>query len=239
MPHLENLYTLLQDSAQGARKRGAIDFEFARNQDASSTTQGKIERIVPLKRNDAHKLIEECMLAANVCASDFLHENKQPALYRIHEGPTPEKLEALRELPGRIRPAIWPAATSRRPRTTRRCSRRSRTGPMHGLLQTVMLRSLKQAVYSPDNMGHFGLAYEAYTHFTSPIRRYPDLLVHRGIKAVLKGEKLPGKGLGKSACTARRPSAAPTMPPATSRPGSSATTCRTASATSTTAPSAR
>jgi ribonuclease R len=136
------------------------------------------------------------MLAANVCASDFLHENKQPALFRVHEGPTPEKLAALRsflaefglDLGGGDKPHAKEYAA---------LLDKIKDRPDHGLLQTVMLRSLKQAVYSPDNKGHFGLAYEAYTHFTSPIRRYPDLLVHRGIKAVLLGEKLPAKGLAE------------------------------------------
>jgi ribonuclease R len=150
--------------------------------------QGKIERILPVKRNDAHRLIEECMLAANVCASDFLQKNKQPTLYRIHEGPTPDKLVALRDflkefgvqLGGGSQPSAKDYA---------RTLTKIRDRPDAQLLQTVMLRSLSQAVYSPDNVGHFGLAYESYTHFTSPIRRYPDLLVHRAIKAVLNGKE--------------------------------------------------
>lgn len=136
------------------------------------------------------------MLAANVCASDYLHENKQPSLFRVHEGPTPEKLTALRgflaefglDLGGGDKPHAKDYAA---------LLEKIKDRPDHGLLQTVMLRSLRQAIYSPDNKGHFGLAYEAYTHFTSPIRRYPDLLVHRGIKAVLAGEKLPAKGLAE------------------------------------------
>jgi len=134
------------------------------------------------------------MLAANVCASDYLHENKQPALFRVHEGPTPEKLAALRgflaefglDLGGGDKPHAKDYGA---------LLEKIKDRPDHGLLQTVMLRSLRQAIYSPDNKGHFGLAYEAYTHFTSPIRRYPDLMVHRGIKAVLNSEKLPAKGL--------------------------------------------
>lgn len=127
------------------------------------------------------------MLAANVCASDFLQQRKHPALYRVHEGPTPEKLEKLRsflaefgfDLPGGDDPHASDYA---------RLLDKLKGRPDVQLLQTVMLRSLRQAVYSPDNVGHFGLAYESYTHFTSPIRRYPDLLVHRAIKAVLTGE---------------------------------------------------
>jgi ribonuclease R len=127
------------------------------------------------------------MLAANVCASDILQAHQHPALYRIHEGPTPEKLSDLREflrefglhLGGGDEPHAKDYA---------RLLERIRGRPDTQLLQTVLLRSLQQAQYSPDNVGHFGLAYEAYTHFTSPIRRYPDLLVHRAIKAVLAGE---------------------------------------------------
>jgi ribonuclease R len=126
------------------------------------------------------------MLAANVCASDFLKKHKQPTVYRIHEGPTPEKLVVLRDflkefglqLGGGDAPSAKDYA-----KTLIKIKDR----PDAQLLQTVMLRSLRQAVYSPDNVGHFGLAYESYTHFTSPIRRYPDLLVHRAIKAVLNG----------------------------------------------------
>jgi ribonuclease R len=167
--------------------RGAIDFETIETE-MIFDAHGKIERIVPVKRNDAHRVIEECMLAANVCASDFLRGHGHPMLYRIHEGPTPEKLAALREflkgfglsLGGGDRPHAADYA---------RLLARVKDRPDAQLLQTVMLRSLQQAVYSPDNVGHFGLAYESYTHFTSPIRRYPDLLVHRAIKAALRGRR--------------------------------------------------
>jgi ribonuclease R len=139
-------------------------------------------------RNDAHKLIEECMLAANVCAAAFLKDHEHPVLYRIHEGPTPEKLEAVREffkefglqLGGGEDPQAGDYS---------KLLKQIKGRPDAGLLQTVMLRSLRQAVYSPENAGHFGLGYEAYAHFTSPIRRYPDLLVHRAIKAVLEGKQ--------------------------------------------------
>ncbi|MEO7465229.1 MAG: ribonuclease R, partial [Nitrosospira sp.] len=185
LPHIQLLYKLFKVLLKAREKRGAIDFETIETQ-MIFNDQGKIECILPIKRNDAHRLIEECMLAANVCASDFLKKHKQPTVYRIHEGPTPEKLVALRDflkefglqLGGGDAPSAKDYA-----RTLTKIKDR----PDAQLLQTVMLRSLRQAVYSPDNVGHFGLAYESYTHFTSPIRRYPDLLVHRAIKAVLTG----------------------------------------------------
>ena len=188
-PSLRALYATFGALLKARQKRGAIDFETTETM-MLFDEQGKIENIVPVQRNDAHRLIEECMLAANVCAADFLEKRRRPCLYRIHEGPTPEKLDNLRAflkefglvLPGGDHPkakdyaALMGAIQSR---------------PDAGLLQTAMLRSLRQAVYSPDNAGHFGLSYERYTHFTSPIRRYPDLLVHRAIKAALADESCP------------------------------------------------
>jgi ribonuclease R len=149
---------------------------------------GKIERIVRVQRNEAHRLIEECMLAANVSASDFLEKAAQPTLYRVHEGPTPEKLEALRSM---LKDFALTLGGGDEPQAKDYAEllKRIKDKPYAGMLQTVMLRSLSQAVYSPENVGHFGLAYDAYAHFTSPIRRYPDLLVHRAIKAVLAGKR--------------------------------------------------
>jgi len=191
-PQVQTLYDLFKVLGDAREKRGAIDFETIETM-MLFNEQGKIENIVPVYRNDAHRLIEECMLAANVCASDFLRSRRQPCLYRIHEGPTAEKLEALRNflkefglgLGGGDEPTARDYALLLDSIKTR---------PDAQLLQTVMLRSLRQAMYSPDNVGHFGLSYEHYTHFTSPIRRYPDLLVHRAIKAVLTGTHYtPGK----------------------------------------------
>ncbi|HWH48131.1 MAG TPA: ribonuclease R [Burkholderiales bacterium] len=187
LPQLQTLHALYQALTKARALRGAIDFETIETQ-MFFDDQGKIERIVPTQRNDAHRVIEECMLAANVCASDFLSGRDHPALYRVHEGPTPEKLAALREflrefglqLTGGDLPQAKDYA---------RLLEKIKTRPDVQLLQTVMLRSLRQAVYSPDNVGHFGLAYESYTHFTSPIRRYPDLIIHRSIKAVLHGRR--------------------------------------------------
>jgi len=187
IPHLQNLYALYKKLLKAREKRGAIDFETVETQ-MIFTDQGKIERIVLVIRNDAHKLIEECMLAANVCAANFLQKHEHAVLYRVHQGPTPEKLDALREfmkefglqLTGEDDPQAGDYS---------KLLKRIKGRPDAGLLQTVMLRSLRQAKYEPENIGHFGLGYEAYTHFTSPIRRYPDLLVHRAIKAVLQGKK--------------------------------------------------
>jgi ribonuclease R len=184
MPHLRNLYALYQVLAKARAKRGAIDFETVETI-LEFDANGKIAAVHPAVRNDAHRLIEECMLAANVSAADFLLANRQPTLFRVHEGPTEEKLNALRTflhglgltLSGGDKPHA---------KDYGKLLDKIRERPDFQLLQTVLLRSLQQAVYSPDNEGHFGLAYAAYAHFTSPIRRYPDLLTHRAIKAVLE-----------------------------------------------------
>lgn len=187
VPHLQNLYALFQKLLKAREKRGAIDFETVETQ-MIFNEQGKIERIVPVVRNDAHKLIEECMLAANVCAANFLHEHEHTVLYRIHQGPTPEKLVALREF---LKEFGLQLGGEEEPQAVdySKLLKRIKGRPDAALLQTVMLRSLRQAKYEPENIGHFGLGYDAYTHFTSPIRRYPDLLVHRAIKAVLQGKQ--------------------------------------------------
>jgi len=191
LPHINNLYTLFKTLLQAREKRGAIDFETIETQ-MIFNDEGKIERIIPVVRNDAHRLIEECMLAANVSTANFLNEHKHTVLYRVHEGPTPEKLEAVREffkefglqLGGGDEPQAGDYS---------KLLKQIKGRPDAALLQTVMLRSLRQARYCPENTGHFGLGYEAYTHFTSPIRRYPDLLVHRAIKAVLNGKQYKPK----------------------------------------------
>jgi ribonuclease R len=193
LPHLKLLHALYEVLAKAREARGAIDFETVELA-LEFDPQGKIVRIVPAPRNDAHKVIEECMLAANVCAADMVARHKQPALYRVHEGPPPDKLTALRaflaasalQLDGGDEPAAADYA---------KLIAAIRDRPDFSLLQTVLLRSLSQAQYSPANAGHFGLAYEAYAHFTSPIRRYPDLLVHRAIKAALAGRKYTPKGM--------------------------------------------
>ncbi len=193
LPHLQTLYKLYQLLAKAREKRGAIDFETTETL-LDFDDLGKIKNIRLATRNEAHRLIEECMLAANVCAAHLLLAREQPALYRIHEGPSPEKLTGLREflggfglhLGGGDEPSAKDYAT---------LLGKVRSRPDFPLLQTVLLRSLKQAVYSPSNLGHFGLAYEAYTHFTSPIRRYPDLIVHRAIKSLVDGGPAPRQDL--------------------------------------------
>ncbi len=184
---IQRLYALFKLLIKTREKRGAIDFETTETQlifDAG----GKISDIVPVVRNEAHRLIEECMLSANVCAADFLAINEHPALYRVHAGPNPEKLESLREF---LREFGLGLGGGNEPKAGDYAKLLAgiKLRPDFQLIQTVMLRSLMQAVYSPDNLGHFGLAYEAYAHFTSPIRRYPDLVIHRSIKAVLNGER--------------------------------------------------
>jgi len=186
LPHLQNLHKLYKVLLKARGKRGAIDFETVETK-MLFDEHDKIERIVPSSRNEAHKLIEECMLAANVCASEFLQKRKHPALYRVHEGPTPEKLKALHEFLAEFG-FFLTGGDDPHAKDYAELLAKIKGRPDEQLLQTVLLRSLRQAVYTPENAGHFGLAYEAYTHFTSPIRRYPDLLVHRAIKACLKNE---------------------------------------------------
>ena len=187
IPQLQNLYDLFQVFFKARKQRGAIDFDTTETQIVCDAA-GRIERIVPRTRNDAHRLIEECMLAANVCAADFMKRSKHAGLYRIHEGPTPEKLKALREFLRTVGLSLG-GSEHPKPADYAELSAVVRQRPDANLLQSMMLRSMQQAVYSPDNVGHFGLAYEAYAHFTSPIRRYPDLMTHRVIKSLLAGKR--------------------------------------------------
>jgi len=186
MPHLETLNQLFMVLLKARQKRGAIEFETVETQ-MFFNAQGKIESIEPVKRNDAHRLIEEFMLAANVCAAEFLQKHRHSALFRNHESPAADKIEALRDFLKEFGIQLGGKKTPKAVDYAKTLSKIKHRADAH-LLQTVMLRSLPQAQYSPENCGHFGLAYDAYTHFTSPIRRYPDLLTHRAIKAILCGE---------------------------------------------------
>jgi len=183
LPHLEVVYDLFKVLNHARQQRGAVDFELPETR-ILFDAQRKIERIEPLERNDAHRLIEECMLAANVCAAEYLKKNKVPAPYRIHEGPSTEKLTDLRTFLFELGLSLG-GGDAPKAKDYAKLLAAVDERPDRRLIHTVLLRSLSQAIYSPDNVGHFALGYESYTHFTSPIRRYPDLLVHRAIKGIL------------------------------------------------------
>ncbi len=182
-PLLDNLYALYNILLEARHKRGAIEFETTETQIISNEL-GKILRIEPRLRNDAHRLIEECMLTANVCAADFIDKNKYLSLYRVHGEPSEEKLVTLRQVL-RTSGLSLGGGEKPKPKDYAKLMREIKDRPDMNMLQSVVLRSMQQAMYQPDNEGHFGLAYPAYSHFTSPIRRYPDLLTHRVIKSIL------------------------------------------------------
>jgi ribonuclease R len=186
MPQLQALYDLFKLLLSARERRGAIDFDTTETQMVFND-DGKIDRIVPVVRNDAHRLIEECMLAANVCAAEFIEKSKHKCLFRVHEGPTAERLENLNAYLKLIG-LVMGGGDKPTTKDYAELADKIRLRPDALVVQTMLLRSMQQAFYTPDNLGHFGLAYDAYTHFTSPIRRYPDLLVHRTIKAILSGE---------------------------------------------------
>lgn len=188
LPHIEELHALYRAFRRAREDRSAIDFETQESRIVFGEGK-KIERIIPVVRNDAHKLIEECMLAANTAAAKFLEKHKLPHLVRVHEGPGPEKLSDLRTLLGRLGLNLG-GDEKPSPQDYSKLIEEIHDRPDEHLIQTVLLRSMSQAVYSPEQKGHFGLALEQYTHFTSPIRRYPDLLVHRAIRhAIERKEK--------------------------------------------------
>ncbi|AQZ35166.1 ribonuclease R [Pseudomonas sp. LPH1] len=190
LPHLNQLYALYQVLVAARHERGAIDFETQETRIIFGTDR-KIDEIRPTQRNDAHKLIEECMLAANVATARFMQDHEIPSLYRVHDGPPPERLEKLKAFLGELGLSLQRGKSKDgpSPKDYQRLLESIRERPDYHLIQTVMLRSLSQAVYSAQNEGHFGLNYEAYTHFTSPIRRYPDLLVHRAIRSVVRSKR--------------------------------------------------
>ncbi|MBA1190061.1 ribonuclease R [Pseudomonas entomophila] len=186
VPDLKQLYALYKVLLAARQTRGAIDFETQETRIIFGSER-KIAEIRPTVRNDAHKLIEECMLAANVATAEFLSKHAVPALYRVHDGPPPERLEKLRAFLGELGLSLHKGKEPS-PKDYKALLASIAGRPDFHLIQTVMLRSLSQAVYSVENNGHFGLNYDAYTHFTSPIRRYPDLLVHRAIRSVIRSK---------------------------------------------------
>ena len=187
LPHLLNLHEAYRALLKHRGTRGAVDFATAETQIVCDES-GRIEKIVPRVRTEAHRLIEESMLAANVCAADFIGRAKHPSLYRVHEGPTPEKRTALQEYLKALGTGYL-ISDEPRPAEYQAIAEATRDRPDAEQIHSMLLRSMQQAIYTPTNVGHFGLAYDAYTHFTSPIRRYPDLLVHRVIKALLGGKR--------------------------------------------------
>ncbi len=184
---LLNLHDVYQALHKARVRRGAVDFETVETQIVCDEV-GRIEKIVPRTRNDAHKLIEEAMLAANVCSADYIAQSKHAGLFRVHEGPTPEKVELLRNYLKAIGLALT-VSDDPTPGEFQAIAAATAERPDAAQIHSMLLRSMQQAIYTPLNSGHFGLAFEAYTHFTSPIRRYPDLLVHRVIKAILAKTK--------------------------------------------------
>ena len=184
---LINLHDVYRALHKARVRRGAVDFETVETQIVCDET-GRIEKIIPRTRNDAHKLIEEAMLAANVCSADYISQSKHAGLFRVHEGPTPEKVELLRNYLKAIGLALT-VSDDPSPGEVQAIAAATAERPDAAQIHSMLLRSMQQAIYTPLNSGHFGLAFEAYTHFTSPIRRYPDLLVHRVIKAILAKTK--------------------------------------------------
>jgi len=186
VPQLELLHKLYQCLRVARDERGAIDFDTVETR-IQFNAERKIERIIPVKRNDAHRLIEECMLCANVCAARFIEKHNLVGLFRVHEGPTEQKLTNLREFLSELGLGL---AGGSEPTSGdyQQLMQMIQGRSDANMIQTVMLRSLRQAMYQVENHGHFGLGYDAYTHFTSPIRRYPDLLVHRAIRSVIRSE---------------------------------------------------
>ncbi|HCH22947.1 MAG TPA: ribonuclease R [Oceanospirillaceae bacterium] len=198
---LHRLYKVLR---KARTERGAIDFETQETRIVFGEDR-KIDDIVPVVRNDAHKLIEECMLCANVSTAKFLAKHKLASLYRVHKGPKPTKLENLRSYLGELGLNL-PGGADPTPQDYQTLLEQVKDRPEADLVQTVLLRSLSQAVYTPENEGHFGLGYDAYAHFTSPIRRYPDLLVHRAIRSVIQS-KQSSRYVKRISATNTKPSA--------------------------------
>jgi ribonuclease R len=196
VPHLVHLHEVYRALLKQRATRGAMEFETTETQIVCDE-QGRIEKIVPRTRTEAHRLIEEAMLAANVCAAEYIAGAEHSCLYRVHEGPTPEKRQALQ---AQLKALGVAAVLSEQPTPAEMAAIAAAVQGRPDALQihTLLLRSMQQAIYTASNNGHFGLAYAAYTHFTSPIRRYPDLLVHRVLKALLAGKRYHLAGSAKT-----------------------------------------
>ncbi|KUJ75522.1 ribonuclease R [Thiomicrospira sp. XS5] len=180
VPNIEDLNDLYQVLKKAREVRGALDFDTTETRIVFDDNR-KIEKIVPVTRNDAHKLIEECMLMANVATARYLKWHKIPMLYRVHDKPSEERLTNLRTFLGDFGLTLG-GGDEPDAHDYAAVSEAVKGSPHEHLVETVLLRSMNQAVYQPENLGHFGLNYEYYAHFTSPIRRYPDLLIHRAIR---------------------------------------------------------
>jgi ribonuclease R len=187
LPQLEHLHAVWRVLARARERRGAVDFDLPEVAMVFDP-KGHVARVEPRHRNDAHRIIEECMIAANVEAARFLEKHKVPALYRVHAPPEEDRLGALKEFLGAFGLSL-PTRERLEPKHLSALVREVAGRPDADLIETVILRSMSAAAYQPDNIGHFGLALERYAHFTSPIRRYPDLLVHRAIRHILRGGK--------------------------------------------------
>ncbi|ORT50726.1 exoribonuclease R [Vibrio sp. qd031] len=183
VPHLIELHNMYQVLKHARDQRGAIEFETVEAKFIFNAER-KIDRIEPVVRNDAHKIIEECMILANIASASLVEKAKEPSLYRIHETPGEEKLQGFKDFLGELGLTIE-GGLAPSPTDYATLIRKVGERPDKELIQTMLLRSMKQAVYNPDNVGHFGLALKRYAHFTSPIRRYPDLLLHRAIKYLI------------------------------------------------------
>ncbi|MFL2499421.1 MAG: ribonuclease R [Porticoccaceae bacterium] len=187
LPQIDALKSLSQRLQKCRNQRGAIDFDTQETRILFDSKR-KISQIIPVDRTDAHRLIEECMLCANLCAAEFLQQSKLPALYRVHEGPSEERLISVRDFLGELGIGLG-GGNEPEPMHYRQVLNGVKHRDDAQIIQSVLLRSMSQAVYQCENLGHFGLAFDAYTHFTSPIRRYSDLLVHRAIRSLIKSGK--------------------------------------------------
>ena len=187
VPHLENLYGLYKVLDNARVARGAIGFESEEPKFIFNADK-RIESIELVQRNDAHKIIEECMILANVAAAKLVINAEIPSLFRVHDRPDEDRMNNLRSILSELGLSLG-GGNNPKPKDIAKLMVEVEARPDHEMLQTVILRSMKQAIYDPENRGHFGLALEEYAHFTSPIRRYPDLLLHRAIKWVLADQQ--------------------------------------------------